>query len=317
MEFISQMKPKLSVIIPFFNRKEMLLRAIQSVLLQTIISKEKYIIELVLVDDGSMDGSALEAQRFLEEKAVPEYYGKFTYQIYTQPHSGVSAARNLGVSQSNGEWIFFLDSDDEWDSQKMEIQMNFHEKNPEFLISQTEEIWIRNGVFVNPHNKHRKMDGFIFEQSLMQCMITPSSVCIKNTLWKETGGMDEELPACEDYDLWLSISAKVPIALLDGKLLKRYAGHNDQLSFRYNVMDRFRIYSMIKRRFEFSAKQKSKTKEVLISKLEILIQGRIKRKKDSKVLLSLLDWVNDSYENQDISLDKMWKEYLLNSQNWN
>ncbi|MCC5814990.1 MAG: glycosyltransferase family 2 protein [Leptospira sp.] len=311
------MKSILSIIIPFFNRKEMLLRAIQSVWEQSLLSSDRYIIELVLVDDGSTDGSSKEAENWLKEKTQFKEFHGFHFEILSQPHRGVSAARNLGVSHSKGEWILFLDSDDEWDSKKLEIQMNFHEKNPEFLISQTEEIWIRNGVFVNPHNKHQKMDGWIFDQSLLQCMITPSSVCIKKKLWEEMGGMDEELPACEDYDLWLGITSQVPVALLSYKLLKRYAGHNDQLSFHYNAMDRFRIYSMIKRRSEFSPVQKLNSKIILISKLEIIIQGRRKRKKDSKVLLSLLEWVNDSYENQDASLDIMWKVYLLNSQNWN
>jgi len=65
-------------------------------------------------------------------------------------------------------------------------------------------------------------------------------------LFEETGGFDEAMPACEDYDLWLRITPNHQVRLIDKKLLTRYGGHEDQLSERFPAMDRFRIYSLLK-----------------------------------------------------------------------
>jgi hypothetical protein len=112
-------------------------------------------------------------------------------------------------------------------------------------ISQTKEIWVRNGRRVNPPLTHEKKQGYIFEQSLHRCMITPSSVMMQKSLFHEAGGFNESLPAGEDYDLWLKITCSHSIGLIDEFLLTRYGGHRDQLSATVMGLDRFRIRSII------------------------------------------------------------------------
>jgi glycosyltransferase involved in cell wall biosynthesis len=220
-----------SVIIPTYNRGRLLERAVNSVLRQTFRD-----FELIVVDDASGDNTG-------ESKCLKDNAGKLSY--YCLPtHQGVSAARNFGVKKSRGEWIAFLDSDDEWLPKKLERQLAWHGANPGFRISQTQEIWVRKGVRVNPPQTHKKILGFQFKENLKRCMITPSAVMIEKKLLDETGGFDEDFPGCEDYDLWLRIACVYPVGLVDEFLLTRYGGHADQLSSTIAVLDRFRIQSM-------------------------------------------------------------------------
>ncbi len=220
---------EVSVIIPTYNRAEFLKSAVKSVMTQTYRN-----FELILVDDGSTDNTVEVVKRFTEAK-----------YIY-QKNKGVSAARNTGIKAASGEYTAFLDSDDTWKPDKLEKQIEFHEGNPEYLISQTDEAWIRNGKWANPMKKHRKYHGWIFEKCLPLCIVSPSAVMMKKELFDKTGLFDESLPACEDYDLWLRISAFHPIALIDEKLIVKRGGHGDQLSSSVPNLDRYRIKAIEK-----------------------------------------------------------------------
>jgi len=222
--------PYFSVIIPSYNRKEKLKNAIDSVFAQ---SEKDF--ELIVVDDGSDDGTS---------DLADEYTGRIKYIF--QKNSGVSAARNTGIKSSNAQQIAFLDSDDTWHKNKLLKHREFIKNNPEIIIHQTEDIWIRNGIRVNPGLKHLKPQGKKFIPSLKLCLISPSSVCISKTILDKYGLFDERLPACEDYDLWLRITPFEKIGLISEKLITRYAGHGDQLSSSYWGMDRFRLYSLLK-----------------------------------------------------------------------
>ncbi|MBN1493372.1 MAG: glycosyltransferase, partial [Candidatus Omnitrophica bacterium] len=146
----------------------------------------------------------------------------------------------------HGEWICFLDSDDLWKPRKLEIQKEFHETNTDLQISQTDEIWIRNGKRVNPMKKHKKYGGDVFLRSLPLCLITPSSVMLRREFFQEIGGFDETFPVCEDYDLWIRITVRYPVGLIENKLVVKYGGHADQLSCALYGMDRFRIKALEK-----------------------------------------------------------------------
>ncbi|MBF0226603.1 MAG: glycosyltransferase [Desulfobacterales bacterium] len=221
--------PKVSVIIPTFNRAWAVKKAIDSVLAQDFKN-----FELIVVDDGSYDST----------KEILKSYGDKIITI-TQDNTGVSSARNKGIKLSQSEFISFLDSDDIWLPQKLSEQIKFFDLNPEALICQTEEIWIRNGVRVNPKNKHKKLSGMIFEQSLELCLISPSSVMLKKSLLEEIGLFDESLPACEDYDLWLRVTCRYPVHLIEKDCLFKYGGHYDQLS-RQPCLDSYRIKAIEK-----------------------------------------------------------------------
>jgi glycosyltransferase involved in cell wall biosynthesis len=256
-------KQSVSVIIPSHDRAQVLCRALDSVLTQTVPAAE-----IIVVDDGSTDNTAaLVAQR----------YPQVSY-LY-QPNQGVSKARNSGVEESRGEWLAFLDSDDEWLPEKLEKQMAALQQQPHYRLCHTDEIWIRNGKRVNPMDKHAKSGGFIFENCLPLCAISPSSVLIKRDLFEQTGGFDEQLPACEDYDLWLRICAANPVLFLEQQLLRKYGGHADQLSRKHWGMDRFRVQALEKilQSGVLDARQASAVTDTLRNKCQILAAGARKR----------------------------------------
>ena len=252
-----------SVIIPTFNREHCLMRALDSAIAQSYPIQE-----IIVVDDGSTDAT---------EKLIQESYPSVTY--IKQENHGVSAARNRGIKNSLGSWLAFLDSDDEWFPDKLEKQFMALEQQPEFKIIHSDEIWIRNGVQVNPKNKHEKSGGFIFEKCLPLCAISPSAVLIHRELFAELGMFDESLPACEDYDLWLRICSRYPVLYVKEKLLRKYGGHEDQLSKQHWGMDRFRIVALHRLLNEdaLNESQKTAATEMLITKCKILISGAEKR----------------------------------------
>jgi len=218
-----------SIIIPTYDRAWCLPQAVASVLEQTYRD-----FELIIVDDGSGDDTA----------QIASSWGP-PVRLLQQKHQGVSAARNRGILASRGRLLAFLDSDDWWQPEKLARQVAFFETCPEAMICQTEEIWIRRGVRVNPKQRHRKPSGWIFEASLALCLVSPSAVMMRRELFDAVGLFDEELPACEDYDLWLRVSARYPIHLIDDPLVVKRGGHPDQLSRRHSL-DRYRIQSLAK-----------------------------------------------------------------------
>ncbi len=220
-----------SVVIPTFNRAQKIVRTISSVLSQTFTD-----VEIIVVDDGSTDGTKKELEQF--DDIV-------TYVAHSS-NLGVSAARNTGIKGSGASLIAFLDSDDHWLQEKLAVQVNFFNEHPEAVACQTEEVWIRNGRRVNPMKKHLKPSGDIFEPSLKLCLVSPSAVMLKRSLLDEVGLFDEDLPVCEDYDLWLRISCRYPIHLIKEALVVKEGGHPDQLSSRHKGMDRFRIKALVK-----------------------------------------------------------------------
>jgi len=221
--------PEVSVVIPTYNRGWIIKEAIDSVLAQDYRN-----FQLIVVDDGSTDNTMDILDSYQED-----------IHVVRQKNRGVSAARNQGLEQASGSFIAFLDSDDIWLPQKLSSQVAFFNSNPDALICQTEEIWIRNGARVNPKKRHKKPSGMFFESSLNLCLISPSAVMMKRGLFDEVGLFDENLPACEDYDLWLRISCRYPVYLIDTPLIIKRGGHEDQLS-RSPGLDKFRIAAMKK-----------------------------------------------------------------------
>ncbi len=271
--------PAVSVIIPTYNRKQSVVRAVESVLGQSFRD-----FELIVVDDGSTDGTTDLLQSIYQSKI----------RLLTQRQHGVSAARNNGTEQSSGRYLSFLDSDDYWHQDKLKVQVDFHQQNPQCQISQTEEHWIRHGKRVNPRQKHQKPTGYIFPQSLHLCTVSPSSVMIRKSLFDEAGRFDERLKACEDYDLWLRLTASHPVELIQKKLLTKVGGHQDQLSAKYPAMDRFRLYSLCKAFLSgvLNEIQLEEVRQVIFEKLVVLSAGAEKRGRQTLPLKDLIGKVS-------------------------
>jgi glycosyltransferase involved in cell wall biosynthesis len=266
-----------SVIIPTFNRADLLARAIESVLQQSLPANE-----ILVVDDGSVDCTRELIKSF--QRSIPKSFnihrkeGGFLRYIY-QHNSGVSAARNSGIHVASSEWIAFLDSDDAWLPDKLKSQAGLIEQHPGYRLCHTQENWIRNGVRVNQMKKHAKSGGHIFEQCLPLCVISPSSVVIHRALFEDAGLFDVTLPACEDYDLWLRICAHEAVLFVETPQILKYGGHDDQLSRKYWGMDRFRIRALqnILQNPGLETNQRQLVYKTLLHKSRILRQGAEKR----------------------------------------
>jgi glycosyltransferase involved in cell wall biosynthesis len=258
------MVPLVSVIIPTYNRADLVQEALASVKAQTYRD-----FEIVVVDDGGTDGT-FEALAAGPELRVLRHPGR----------RGVAAARNLGVAAARGEWLAFLDSDDLWLPDKLARQIFLLEAQPELLICQTEETWVRRGVRVNKPSAHRKVAGRIFLPSLTRCMISPSAVILHRRLLQDHGGSEATLPAAEDYDLWLRLTWRYEVGLVDEPLVIKRGGHPDQLSSQWGL-DRFRIRALAKLLEEpdLPAPYARAARQMLAAKCAIYAQGCEKRGK--------------------------------------
>ena len=258
----------ISVVIPSYNRKDFLKRSIDSAINQT-----KKPLEVIVVDDGSTDGT---------ETMIKSDYD--FVKFIKQKNKGVSAARNIGIKVSIGEWICFLDSDDEWKKDKLEKQINAVKSNPSYKFFNSNEIWIKNGLRINQKKKHKKYGGDIFDKCLDMCRISPSSVMINKTVFDEVGNFNEDLVVCEDYELWLRICDKYRVFFIDEPLIIKYGGHQGQLSYSIESIEDHRIKALEYLILEnLNRKNKMHAIQMLLSKLNIYLKGLVKRRKNDEI----------------------------------
>jgi glycosyltransferase involved in cell wall biosynthesis len=255
----------ISVVIPTYNRWNLLNRALSSVVNQTYPAHQ-----IIVVDDGS--------DEFVSDSLRHSFP---SVHFLRQENKGVASARNLGIKQSTGEWIALLDSDDEWEPIKLEKQLAFLKKSPELQTIHTGERWIRNGNEVTPPAYLDKSSHLLWERSLRHCLICPSSVLIHRSLFETVGHFDEKLTVCEDYDFWLRLLLEEVVGLVDEKLVIKHGGHDDQLSTTTWGMDRFRVMALQKilNNPLLSNDRRIKVIQVLHEKCGILAQGAEKRGK--------------------------------------
>jgi glycosyltransferase involved in cell wall biosynthesis len=270
---VSIIKPHVSVIIPTYNRSSLLFEAVKSVLSQTYDN-----FELIIVDDGSTDSSKSSIAPLLKNTPRSTTY-------LESKNRGVSTARNLGAQHAQGEWLAFLDSDDRWTPEKLQLQMEYLKSNPECRVVHGEEIWIRNGRRVNQKIKHAKSGGRIFTDCLKLCLISPSTVVLAKELYHEMQGFDPSFPVCEDYDLWLKITSKYEVGFITTPVTIKYGGHSDQLSRRYFAMDYWRIKSMhrLHSTRKLNAQERAALNLEIITKGEVLVKGYKKHNNTSNL----------------------------------
>jgi len=216
---------KVSVVIPTYNRYELLKRALRSVSSQTLPPDE-----IVVVDDGSTDNT----------RKIQEEFPNIRY-IY-QENGGVASARNRGIEVARYELIAFLDDDDVWDERKLEIQLPYHD---DYAVTFCDECWIRNEKEIRVPKKYAKFDVVDFTQILSHTIIAPSSLMVHREVFEHVGVFDTSLKVCEDYDLFLRMAREYPLKFIDEKLIRKHAGHPNQLGFTPHL-DRYRVEALKK-----------------------------------------------------------------------
>lgn len=252
-----------SVIIPVYNREEMVRLAIESVLAQDYRD-----LECIVYDDGSTD-SSFDVAGSVDDSRV---------RVFSGDNLGVSAARNRAIAKASGDYIALLDSDDVWLPEKLGIQLDYMRSNG-FDICQTDETWMRQGKKVKKGKRNRKVEGWLFRQSLETCLISPSCTVFSRSFWERCGPFDERMPAYEDYDLWIRGCRHYPVGLVREDLTVRNGGRPDQLTSRVRYPDLYRMYAILKllRESELSMEQREAALEELERKLGFYTGGCRKR----------------------------------------
>lgn len=267
----------ISVIIPTFNRASLLERALDSVLSQTYSNWE-----LIVVDDGSTDRTA---DVVSDWSARVEIKQKLQF-LKLPTNQGVSAARNHGAEAATGEWLAFLDSDDEWLPDRLSSQFGLVASRPDLRWVHGEEIWVRNGRAVPVAPRYRKHGGFIFDRCVDVCCVGTSTVLIGRELFLRAGGFRPKFVVCEDYDLWLRVAAEHEIGLVAEPIVRKHGGHPDQLSMKYIGMDYYRALALETqlKNSQLSSSQREKVAMALAEKRRILEAGSAKHGRSAKIL---------------------------------
>lgn len=192
-----------SVIIPTYNRGNMIADAINSVLEQTYKD-----CEVIVIDDGSTDNT---------KEIISRYGDKVRY--FYQQRGGAGSARNYGVSVSQGTYLAFLDSDDIWMKNKLEMQMEIIKNNPELILVYSDCIVTKNGTLVAYYSNWFKPKlGSVYEDLIKGPFIPNLTVVVKKSIVLQVGGFDERLKMSQDYDLYLRVCMKGPVGYVSDQL---------------------------------------------------------------------------------------------------
>ena len=263
--------PAVGVVIPVRDRAGMVVEAIASVLAQTHRD-----FALVVVDDGSRDGSADAAERALHG-APPGS------RVLRRTARGVAAARNDGVAAVDSDWIALLDSDDLWLPSKLASQLGWLAERPAYRLAQTGERWVDDGRHRNPRARHRK-EEVLFPRCLERCLVSPSAVMIRRECWDELGGFDPSFEVCEDYELWLRVALRERVGLVPETLVVKRGGHADQLSRSTWGLDRWRIAALVKLLLAGAGDPEVAAPIVAIidAKCDVLAKGAARRGRDDE-----------------------------------
>lgn len=208
------MRPAVSIIIPTYNREKLVCKAIKSVLKQTFND-----FELIVVDDASTDHT---------QTAVEQFQDSRIRYLPHQHNAGVCAARNTGLAAAQGHYIAFLDSDDEWLSDKLEKQVIRFERAPNQVgVIYT---WLQ---IIDEQGNIQKLRQPTAQGSLQQDLIydnfigTPSTLMVKSEYIEKTSGFDIRLRCCEDWDMWLQLARYCEFDLIAEPLVQ-YRNHGEK-----------------------------------------------------------------------------------------
>lgn len=204
MTFGGENSYSVSVVIPAYNSGRYIRRCIDSVLAQTLLPEE-----VIVVDDGSTDDTA---------RIIADYGPKVIY--IHQENAGPSVARNTGIEAATSEWIAFLDADDEWLPEKLQLQIEYLKRNPELVWSGTNYIRClcnddRRGPVIEPARGEKLLGGKeyfddFFRAFVMQCGCCSDVLMIKKEALKQAGMFRPGQLMANDLDMWFRIAFKWP-----------------------------------------------------------------------------------------------------------
>ncbi len=286
---------RVSVVVPTYNRKESVADALQSVLGQTYRD-----FEIVIADDGSTDGTpchlfeqlgaqaeAIEVLSRMNPTAIKPFSHAFTHdhvtiQYHYSINRGYSAARNRGIRSARGHYVAFLEPEDLWKQNHLETQLAFIDLHPDAKVCRTSEVHMKDGKARATRHKVTE-SGWIFRHTLEASPMSPSAVLAHRECFAACGAFDENLPACDEYDLWLRLASRYPIYYLDQQTVIRRSSRQDGSSRAWG-WDRFRVYALEKafQSGHLSPVQRFEVAEEIVHKCERLVDGFRRQKSDER-----------------------------------
>ena len=260
------MMPRVSVIIPVFNRADLISETIESILAQTYRD-----FEIVVVNDGSTDNTI----------GVLSKYEADNVRVISQKNQGQGIARNTGIQASKGELIAFLDSDDLWLPEKLACQSSLFDSQPNLAWCYSDAMCFSNKTNLDLYSfsyRNKPYEGQIAEYLLLRCFIPTLTVVIHRRVFEEVGLFDK-LPKAEDWDLWLRIAAKHPVRRVP-EVLARYRIHEGNICGNQTINFQHQCHiEVIKRAMAFAPEiyEPLRQKAVAVRSLEagqqFLLQG--------------------------------------------
>lgn len=214
--------PLVSVVIPSYNSARYVTAAVDSVLQQSFADHE-----VLVIDDGSTD----------DTRAVVSRLGP-SVRYYHQANSGVSVARNRGITESAGRYVAFLDADDTWFSSKLERQLDAMARTPGFGLCYTGFRFVDDAMRplrdFHPRQFDDALEAVLFEGNIVSSICT---VLVERSLFEEVGGFDPALSQCADWDMWVRLARKTRFLALD-EVLVTYRQHATNMSRSTPLLER-------------------------------------------------------------------------------
>ncbi|HVW70813.1 MAG TPA: glycosyltransferase family A protein, partial [Steroidobacteraceae bacterium] len=207
--------PRVTVIIPTFNAAQYVEHAVESALASRGVP-----VEVIVVDDGSVDDTWRLLERFDPARV----------RRLRQDHGGPYRARNLAAREARGEWLAFLDADDDWEPGKLASQLRLADERTSLVYTDRLNFGDLARLSERQSDGVRLWDGDIFEPLLLGNFITLSSVLMRKSAFERLGGFEVERRGVQDWDLWLRYAADGGWVGLCREPLTRYRLHAGQMS---------------------------------------------------------------------------------------
>lgn len=215
---MKQMSPTIDVVIPTYNRRDLLPEAIASIKAQTLP-----VARIFIVDDGSTDGTIEWVRTLAQDDPAIE--------LVEMQHGGANVARNAGIARARSEWVAFLDSDDAWEPEKLERQFALLEERPDLV-----------GLFcgfrlvgIKVEKIHRPRDNpSLLDLRCANGLGSTSGAVIRRSALQEATGFNPELPSCQDWDLWFRLRRIGPMGVARLPLVRFNCGPHERITTNMN-----------------------------------------------------------------------------------